>query len=67
MINIFSKNKYSTKFRKYYRSKEIGRNVRGVLSEERYIKSIHKQQKYSKLHSINADEATLKICAIMGI
>jgi len=71
MIKIFSKHKYNTKFRKHRRSLTEGINARNIEKEEKQLASPHKcmqkLKKYEKLYSLNVDDATMKICAIMGI
>jgi len=71
MIDIFSNIKYNTKFRKYYRSLKESKNARSILTEmkqdESLQKSMQKLKKHKTLHSINVDDATMKICSIMGI
>jgi len=71
MINIFSNIKYDTKFRKHYRSLKESKNARNILTEmkqdENLHKSMQKLKKHKTLHSINVEDATMKICAIMGI
>jgi len=38
-----------------------------MKQEENLYKSIQKLKKHKTLHSINVEDATMKICAIMGI
>jgi len=71
MIIIFSKHKYSTKFRKHRRSLTEGINARNIEKEEKQLASLHKSmqklKKHEKLYSINVEDATMKICSILGI
>ena len=71
MIKIFSKHKYSTKFRKHRRSLTEGINARNIEKEEKQLENLHKSiqklKKHKTLHNINVEDATMKICSIMGI
>jgi len=71
LINIFSNIKYSTKFRKHRNSLKESKNARNILTEIRHMESLHKSiqklKKHKTLHNINVEDATMKICSIMGI
>ena len=71
MIKIFSKHKYSTKFRKHRRSLSEGINARSIETEEKQLESLHKSmqklKKHEKLHSLNVEEETFRLCSRLGI
>jgi len=55
------------KYIKYYKERRMGMTTRVIVSDIAQKYNTYKRQKRNKLLNINVDEATEKLCKIIGI